>query len=232
MITAHPPGSAPLYNCGVPTSKAVLTAVALAGLAVAQKRVSFTAKDGALIHADLYGEDHGERGVVLAHGAQFDKASWEKQAEVLAKAGFRTLAIDFRGYGESRGGAPGDRYLDVLAAVDYLHHAGCRTVAVVGGSMGGAAAADAAAEAAPGAIDRIVLLAPAPIRDAKRMQGRKLFITSAGDPIADNVRAQFEITPEPKQAIWLEGSAHAQHIFKTDQGERLMSEIVKFLSAP
>ncbi len=214
------------------TSKTVLTALALAGLAVAQKRVSFSAKDGALIHADVYGDRHGERGVVLAHGAQFDKASWAVQADALAKAGFRTLAIDFRGYGESRGGAPGDRYLDVLAAVNYLHQGGCKTVSVVGGSMGGAAAADASAEAAPGAIDRLVLLAPAPMRDPKRLQGRKLFITSKGDPFAEKVRAQFDAAPEPKQAIWLEGSAHAQHIFKTEQGERLMSEILKFLSAP
>jgi pimeloyl-ACP methyl ester carboxylesterase len=42
--------------------------------------------------------------VVLAHGARFNKASWAKQAEVLAKTGFRVLAIDFRGYGKSRGG--------------------------------------------------------------------------------------------------------------------------------
>jgi hypothetical protein len=29
----------------------------------------------------------------------------------------------------------------------------------------------------------------------------------------------------------LEGSAHAQFIFATDQGERLMAEILRFLSA-
>ncbi|HCC57647.1 MAG TPA: hypothetical protein DEQ47_10370 [Solibacterales bacterium] len=40
--------------------------MALAGLAAAQKHVSFPTRDGELIHADLYGD--GERGVVLAHG--------------------------------------------------------------------------------------------------------------------------------------------------------------------
>jgi hypothetical protein len=39
-------------------------------------------------------------------------------------------------------------------------------------------------------------------------------------------------TPEPKELIVLEGSAHAQFIFATDQGERLMREILRFLSAP
>jgi len=30
----------------------------------------------------------------------------------------------------------------------------------------------------------------------------------------------------------LNGSAHAQHIFETDQGARLMAEILRFLSEP
>jgi len=63
--------------------------------------------------------------VVLAHGTRFHKASWAKQAAVLAKTGFRVLAIDFRGYGRSRGGdlsspRSGERYQDILAAVRYV----------------------------------------------------------------------------------------------------------------
>jgi len=40
------------------------------------------------------------------------------------------------------------------------------------------------------------------------------------------------MAPDPKELLILEGSAHAQFIFQTDQGERLMNEILKFLSAP
>jgi len=32
--------------------------------------------------------------------------------------------------------------------------------------------------------------------------------------------------------VILDGSAHAHFIFQTDQGERLMSEILRFLSEP
>jgi len=32
--------------------------------------------------------------------------------------------------------------------------------------------------------------------------------------------------------VILRGSAHAQFIFETGEGERLMSEILRFLSAP
>jgi hypothetical protein len=32
--------------------------------------------------------------------------------------------------------------------------------------------------------------------------------------------------------VILDGAAHAQYIFGTDQGDRLMQEILRFLSAP
>jgi len=35
----------------------------------------------------------------------------------------------------------------------------------------------------------------------------------------------------PKELVVLEGSAHAQFIFDTDQGDRLMREILRFLSS-
>jgi alpha-beta hydrolase superfamily lysophospholipase len=207
----------------------------MAGLTAAQKHVSFPTPDGGLIYADLYGD--GGRGVVLAHGAQFDKSSWEKQARVLEKAGFRVLAIDFRGYGQSRGGAPSqsryaELYIDVLAAVRYLHENGAKTVSVIGGSMGGGAAGAAAVASKPGEIDRLVLLAPAPIDEPQKLKGRKLFLTSRGDPRADKIREEYEKAPEPKELYILDGSAHAQHIFATEQGERLMREILRFLNEP
>jgi pimeloyl-ACP methyl ester carboxylesterase len=72
--------------------------------ATAQTTVSFATEDGGLVYADVYGE--GDRAVVLAHGGQFNKESWQKQAQTLVRAKFRVLALDFRGYGKSRG--PGD----------------------------------------------------------------------------------------------------------------------------
>jgi hypothetical protein len=45
------------------------------------------------------------------------------------------------------------------------------------------------------------------------------------------IRAQYEKAPQPKQLIVLEGSAHAQFLFQTDQGARVMQEIMRFLTA-
>ena len=169
------------------------------------------------------------------------KESWEKQARVLVKAGFRVLAIDFRGRGQSRGGAgtnPNDDGVrfDVLAAVRYLRQNGAKTVSVVGASFGGWAAADAAVEAKPGEIDRLVLLAHSPINKPEQIKGRKLFILARDDSNdaglrLPRIRDQYERAMEPKELVILDGSAHAQFIFATDQGERLMAEILRFLSA-
>ena len=167
---------------------------------------------------------------MLAHGAVFDKESWHEQATRLARAGLRVLAIDFRGYGDSRPGSLGRAlYLDILGAVKYLDEAGCESVSIVGGSMGGGAAAQAAVEAEPGAIDRLVLLAHSAIDDPAAMQGDKLFITAKGDHLAAR-RRQFDQASEPKKWVVLDGSSHAQHIFKTPQAEELMEHILDWLT--
>ena len=44
------------------------------------------------------------------------------------------------------------------------------------------------------------------------------------------IRKQYEATPGPKELVILEGSAHAQFVFKTDEGPRLMREILRFLT--
>jgi pimeloyl-ACP methyl ester carboxylesterase len=206
--------------------------------AVSPELVSFPAQDGWLIYANLYGK--GDRGVVLAHGGRCTKETWEKQAQALVKAGFRVLAFDFRGFGQSKSGPPGQssdsgQQFDVLAAVRYLRKAGAQTVAVVGASFGGDATTAALAEAAPGEIDRIVLLAHGAYGPPERMNGRKLFIVTRDDANdaglrLPKIRQQYERAPKPKELVILEGSAHAQFVFETNQGERLMREILRFLS--
>lgn len=206
----------------------------------AQEHVQFRTQDGAVIYADLYGK--GVRGVVLAHGGQFTKESWSKQAQVLSDAGFRVLAFDFRGFGESpRPANSKDPYdgvqYDVLAAVRYLHEHGAKTVSVVGGSFGGWAAAQASIEAKPGEIDRLVLLAASPVGEPQKIKGRKLFIVAREDANADGrrlpgIQQEYDKTLEPKKLIILEGSAHAQFLFETAEGERVMREILRFLLEP
>jgi len=73
----------------------LITGVLLMAATGAPAEVHFATGDGGAVYADVYGT--GVRGVVLAHGARFDKASWKSEATELAEAGFHVVAIDFRG---------------------------------------------------------------------------------------------------------------------------------------
>jgi dienelactone hydrolase len=210
--------------------------------AFGQKPVTFQLLDGkGRVQADLYG--HGTRGVVLAHGGRFNKESWKKQAETLADSGFLVLSVRFRGDGFNPDGSPGafgstpDNAADVLAAASYLHRIGAKTVSAVGASMGGDAVGEADAASKPGNFDRIVLLGSTGGDSPEKLNGRKLFIVARDDRSSDGLRLpeiskQYERAPQPKNLVVLEGSAHAQFLFDTDQGQRLMDEILRFLSEP
>ncbi|MBX9601202.1 MAG: alpha/beta fold hydrolase [Bryobacteraceae bacterium] len=209
-------------------------------LALGQTPVTFPTSDGGLIHADLYGS--GDRAVVLAHGGRFKKESWAKQARELAAAGYRVLAINFRGYGQSRGPGQADPlsaplHVDVLAAVRYLREAGVQRVSLLGGSMGGTAAADAAALGRPGEIDALIILgAGSGSEPPEKISGRKLLIvaredTSGAGPRLPRIQAQFDRMTQPKRLLILDGSAHAQYLFDTAHAERVMEEILRFLAS-
>ena len=218
----------------------IVAAVLLAtASAAAPERVTFRTQDGGILVGDVYGK--GSRGLVLAHGGRFNKESWAKQAETFAAAGFRVLAFDFRGYGKSRGpgqGSPMDAPLDldVLAAVRYLRESGAKSISIVGGSMGGAAGANGAARAGAGAVEAIVLLGSDGGRSPEKIPGRKLVIATKDDADGSGtlrlpkIRASYEKMTEPKEILVLEGSAHAQYLFETPEGARVVRAILEFLS--
>ena len=222
-------GAVALLGAAAHPGAATLRGAAAAGAQMSE--VSLPTADGGTVYAHLYGS--GSRGLVLAHGMIFDKESWQPQAEQLAAAGYLVLAIDFRGYGRSGGG--GDEralYEDVLAGVRYLANEHDAEVDVIGGSMGGGAAAAASAMGEAGEIRRLILLSGVPISNPERMQAESiLFVVSEGEPMVPRVRDQFERAPQPKRLELVPGDAHAQHIFPTAQGEPLMELILEFLSA-
>jgi len=114
---------------------------------------------------------------------------------------------------------------------------GAQTVFAIGGSFGGAATGDASIHSKPGEIDRIVFLGAAPNLPADQLKSRTLFIVARDDanddgPRLPGIRDQYLKAPEPKELIVLDGDAHAQFLFQTDQADRVMDEIFRFLSAP
>jgi pimeloyl-ACP methyl ester carboxylesterase len=191
------------------------------------EEVSFDTSDGGIVYANLYGG--GDHAVVLAHGAVFDKESWHTLAVAMADQGLQVLAIDFRGYGKSKSGrSSGALHLDLLAGMGFLEERGTGRVSLLGGSMGGAAASQAAVEADQ--VYKLILLAPARVSSPKKLQGDKLFIVSKGDGLYSSVVKAHELASDPKRLVVIDGSSHAQHIFKTRRADQLTNEILDFLS--
>lgn len=61
-----------------------------------------------------YDDVGGGDPVVLVHGHPFDRSMWRPQVEHLGRTGWRVIAPDLRGYGESTV-VPGATTLDVFA---------------------------------------------------------------------------------------------------------------------
>jgi pimeloyl-ACP methyl ester carboxylesterase len=216
-----------------------VTCALLSAIVVAQRPVVIPVPDHGHIRGDLYG--NGNRGIVLAHGGRFNKESWVPQAHTLADAGFAVLAIDFRGDRLNPDGSPSaegsyaDNAADVLAAVRYLHGVGVKHVYAIGGSLGGDAVGNANVQSNPGEMERMVFLGSEGGDHPEQLKGRKLFIVAHDDksgsgPRLPGIEDHFARAPEPKELVIVEGTAHAQYLFGTDQGPPVMRELLAFVS--
>ena len=134
--------------------------------------------------------------------------------------------------------AIGEPYLDLVreATRPQILFDPAEKVRIVGASLGGGAAAQASIDGPPGAIDRVVLIAHMTIDAPERLRVPALFILARDDanasgPRLPGIRAQYEQAQGPKELVVLDGDAHAQFLFATPQGDRLLREIVRFVSA-
>ena len=123
---------------------------------------------------------------------------------------------------------------DVLAAVRYLRESAAKTVAVVGASLGGGAAAQAAIDA-PDKINRIVLIAHMTVDVPEKIRVPALFILARDDanasgPRLPGIRAQYEKASGPKELVLLDGSSARAVRLRHPAGRRMMREIVRFVS--
>lgn len=159
----------------------------------------------------------GDRGVVLAHGAAYDAASWETQAKKMAESGSTVLAVEDTS-AES-----------IRAAAEYLRNErGARSVSLIGASAGSAGVLDVGQQS-PGEVAQIILLSGT--GDVSSLGDYpKLFVASEGEGLAEQVRQMAEEAPgDRNEALIMGGDAHAQAIFDTSQGDRLLQAVIERL---
>jgi pimeloyl-ACP methyl ester carboxylesterase len=127
-----------------------------------ERAVEMRASDGAVVYGVEIGT--GTSGVVFGHQFLSDHCEFIDFARELASRGYRTLTIDFRGYGGSSGGDGRRLDRDVAAAVTRLRSDGARRIKLVGASMGGTAVLVASAQIKPAVNGVVSLSAPARYR--------------------------------------------------------------------
>ncbi|GAA4689348.1 hypothetical protein GCM10023226_29010 [Nocardioides nanhaiensis] len=158
----------------------------------------------------------GDYGVVLAHGAAFDAASWEKQAVAIADQGASVIAVE---------NIDPDAIRD---AIELLQGEGVADVALVGASAGADAILDLASQD-PGLADQLILLSPNATVEGLGDEP-KLFVASKDEPVAHVSTELAGSSPGEENALMiLPGSAHAQNIFATDQAAPVLDAILQRL---
>ena len=78
-------------------------------------------------------------------------------------------------------------------------------------------------------ITKVVLLAPAGGSPIKSDKTDKLFVVSKEEGLYDRVKSIYTDSSEPKKIKEYAGSAHAQHMFKEDYANELISLILEFV---
>ncbi len=192
--------------------------------------ITYTTEDHGVIEASFFKGKSQDFVVIFAHGAIFNKESWYFLAEKLQNKGIASLSIDFRGYGNSKKGTTNKKSLDILGAIDYLKDKGFNSIAIVGGSMGGAAVLSALNTKTDSVIKKAVLLAPAGGAGIASKFIKKLIIVSKNEGLFKKVNTIFNESSQPKQLKIYPGSYHAQHMFKSAYSNELISLIIDFLN--
>jgi pimeloyl-ACP methyl ester carboxylesterase len=206
----------------------------------ASRAIRFRTPAGASLVGVLLGG--GRTGLVLGHQNGSDLCEWMPQARSFARRGYRVLALDFEGFGDSQPGTGPDARLDadVVAAAQELRRRGADRVVLIGSSMGGTAVLAAAARISPPAAAVVSLSGPAEFQgvDAAaalpRLRVPVLFAASADDqPFADDARAMYRAaTVRDKRLLVIAGGAHGTSMIEFGpDAPSTLAALEKFIAA-
>lgn len=106
--------------------------------------MAFRGSSGLTIVGDVDGPDDGPV-VMLLHGGGQNRLAWKGSGAALARRGYRVVALDARGHGDSAWDPEADYEMETLAAdlLTVMDQLGAVRPAVVGASLGGITALEA-----------------------------------------------------------------------------------------
>ncbi|MDQ3094701.1 MAG: alpha/beta hydrolase [Actinomycetota bacterium] len=197
----------------------VLVAMSLLGCAGGRESGPTTAETVTAGGSTVLVWGEGESGVVLAHGASYDAASWEEQARAMEDQELAVAAVE-----DLSAGAVAD-------AAGFLRAERRSTrVTLVGSSVGAAPVLEAAASD-PAIADAVVLLSPAGGDLAALASVPVLVLYSEDESYVDGIEsmvadaAEVDVETRP-----LPGDRHGQGIFNGDQAEVVVDAITEVAS--
>jgi non-heme chloroperoxidase len=171
----------------------------------------FAGRDGNRLAADVAG-DLGNPPAVLLHGGGQTRHSWGTTLHALADRGWRTLAVDLRGHGDSEWAPDGDYTLDAFAGdVLAIRRALDEPPALVGASLGGIASLAAIGEHTETVARALVLVDVAPRIEEQGRNRIGAFMAehmndgfASLDEVADAIAAYNPHRPRPTNLAGLE----------------------------
>lgn len=201
------------------------------------RAVAFRTADAVTVRGVVVGQ--GPDGVVLGHQSGGSLCDWLPFARVLARNGYRALAIDFRGYpssGKGRGLAAAAFDRDFVAAARFLAARGARRLVLMGASMGGTAALVAGSRLQNvAAVASFSGAAEFGRLDARRavttLTAPTLFLAGEYDSyFPDDARALYEASVSPRKQLTIRDSrAHGSRLLEGADGRATRGLVLAFL---
>jgi len=202
--------------------------------------VRFRARDGVRLLGVSLGKGHV--GVALGHESDGTLCNWMPFARILAKAGYRVIAFDFRNSRGSSAHVNGARSqnldLDFVAASGVLRKRGASRVLLVGASLGATAALVAGSEVAPG-VAGVAALSPAAQWSArldgdaavKKLAVPVLFMAAHGDTdFANDAQSLYgEAASSDKRLELVAGADHGTFMVRGSSGKGPRTILLSFL---
>ena len=124
--------------------------------------VEFRGVDDLVLVGDEWNRDDAPTdrpAILMLHGGGQNRHSWKNTGQILADGGFRVIALDSRGHGDSDRSPTADYRVETLCSdiLQVLYQIG-RPTALIGASMGGLTGILAAHEAGPELVTKLVLV--------------------------------------------------------------------------